>query len=301
MKPFRNKTGRQHFCVLAIVVSSCALGASPASADTVPFFFSTGNPDGLIATLSRVASGSNLETETADDFVTTAPTTINSATFVGLLPSGTPLSDISQVEIELYHVFPIDSTDPPDGRVNTRVNSPSDNNFDLRDSNVPGELTFTPTLISPSFHVLNSVQSGGIKAFPNQFTGGDGPVTGEEVLFTVTFTTPFEVDADHIFFRPEVGLTSGDFLWLSAPRPIVPPGTPFPTGSTDLQTWTRDDGNGALAPDWSRIGSDITLQGPFNAAFSLTGTSNVVPEPSFVVVLGGALFGVVLMRRRRKS
>src|SRR6516165_8839865 len=55
MKPFRNKTGRQHFCVLAIVVSSCALGASPASADT--FFFSTGNPDGLIATLSRVASG----------------------------------------------------------------------------------------------------------------------------------------------------------------------------------------------------------------------------------------------------
>jgi hypothetical protein len=300
MKPFRNKTGRQHFCVLAIVVSSCALGASPVSADTVPFFFSTGDPDGLIATLSRVASPGKLETETADDFVTTAPTTINSTTFVGLLPSGTPLSDISQVEIELYHVFPIDSVEPPDGRVNTRVNSPSDNNFEVRDS-LLGGLTFTPTLLNPSFFVQNSVQSGGIKAFPNQFTGGDGPVTGEEVLFTVTFTTPFMVDADHIFFRPEVGLTSGDFLWLSAPRPIVSPGTPFPVGSTDLQTWTRDDGNGALAPDWSRIGSDITLQGPFNAAFSLTGTSNVVPEPSFVVVLGGALFGMVLMRRRRKS
>ena len=296
MKPFRNKTGRQHFCVLAIVVSSCALGPSPASADT--FFFSTGNPDGLIATLSRVASPGKLETETADDFVTTAPTTINSATFVGLLPSGTSLMDVSQVEIELYHVFPVDSTEPPDGRVNTRVNSPSDNNFDARDS-LLGQLTFTPTLLSPSFHVLNSVQSGGIKAFPNQFTGGDGPVTGEEVLFTVTFTTPFEVDADHIFFRPEVGLTSGDFLWLSAPKPIVPPGTDFPPGTTDLQTWTRDDGTGALAPDWSRIGTDITNEGPFNAAFSLTGT--VVPEPSFVVVLGGALFGIVLMRRRRKS
>jgi hypothetical protein len=79
MKAFGNKTGRQQFCVLAIVVALCALGAFPASADTVPFFFSTGNPDGLIATLSRVASGFSLETETADDFVTTAPTTINSA------------------------------------------------------------------------------------------------------------------------------------------------------------------------------------------------------------------------------
>jgi hypothetical protein len=294
MKPFRNKTGRQHFCVLAIVVSSCALGASPASADT--FFFSTGNPDGLIATLSRVASGFSLETETADDFVTTAPTTINSATFIGLLPSGTPLGDVSQVEIELYHVFPIDSVEPPDGRVETRVNSPSDNNFAARDSNVPGQLKFSTTMLDQSFTALNSVLSGGINPFPDQFTGGNGPVTGEEVLFNVTFTTPFTVGADHIFFRPEVGLTSGDFLWLSAPKPILPPGTPF---ANDLQTWTRDDGTGALAPDWSRIGTDITRQGPFNAAFSLTGT--VVPEPSFLFVLGGALFGMVLMRRHRKS
>ena len=230
--------------------------------------------------------------------MTTGTTIINSATFIGLLPLGTPLSDVSQVEIELYQVFPIDSVDPPDGRVNTRVNSPSDNNFDARDSNVAGQLKFTTTLLSPSFTALNSVLSGGINPFPDQFTGGNGPVTGEEVLFNVTFTTPFDVGADHIFFRPEVGLTSGDFLWLSAPKPILPPGTPF---ADDLQTWTRDDGPGTLAPDWSRIGTDITHQGPFNAAFSLTGTSNVVPEPSFLLVLGGALFGMVLMRRRRES
>jgi hypothetical protein len=160
--------------------------ASSASADTVPFFFSTGSPDGLIATLSRVANAGKLETETADDFVTTAPTMINSATFIGLLPSGTPLSDVSQVEIELYHVFPIDSVDPPDGRVNTRVNSPSDNNFDARDSNVAGQLSFTTTLLSSSFTAANSVLGGGINPKPNQFTGGNGPVTGEEVQFNVT-------------------------------------------------------------------------------------------------------------------
>jgi len=31
---------------------------------------------------------------------------------------------------------------------------------------------------------------------------------------------------------PQVEITTatGEFLWLSAPRPIVPPGTPFPPG-----------------------------------------------------------------------
>ena len=128
----------------------------------------------------------------------------------------------------------------------------------------------------------------GINAIPNQFTGGEGAVTGEEVQFNVTFMTPFFVGAgDHDFFRPEVALSSGNFLWLSAPKPIISPGTPFqfPGGpTTDLQTWIRNDGPGALAPDWARIGTDITAQGPFNAAFSLSGT--VVPEPGFGVLLG---------------
>src|ERR1700731_3715751 len=106
---------------------SLSILSSPAHAD--PFFFSTGSPDGLIATLSRVASPGKLETETADDFVTTDPTVINSATFTGLLPSGALLSSVTQVEVELYHVFPIDSVNPADGRVITRVNSPSDNQF----------------------------------------------------------------------------------------------------------------------------------------------------------------------------
>jgi hypothetical protein len=299
MDACRSKMKRLHLCVLTILTLSCGVATCPASAAGIPFFFSTGNPDGLIATLSRVASPGKLETETADDFFTTeALTTINSATFIGLLPSGTPLSAVTQVEIELYHVFPIDSTEPPDGRVLTRANSPSDNNFDARDSNVPGQLSFTATLLNPSFTALNSVVNG-IHAIPGQFTGGEGSVTGEEVQINLTFLTPFVVGPDHIFFRPEVGVTNGDFLWLSAPKPIVSPGTPF---AADLQTWIRNDGAGALSPDWERIGTDVTHQGPFNASFSLTGTS--VPEPNFVAIVACAMLGFGLLdlfRRRRKS
>jgi hypothetical protein len=236
-----------------------------------PFFFSTGSPDGQMATLSRTASTGKLETETADDFVTTLPTNITDATFIGLLVGGATPANIRDVEIELYHVFPVDSVNPPDGRVITRTNSPSDNNFAAADGAL-GQLSFTTTALNPTFHAFNSVVDH-INPLPNQFTGGDGPVTGQEVQFNVHFNTPFSLNGhDHIFFRPEVDLGSaGDFLWLSAPKPIfLPPGTPF---ANDLQTWIRTDGPGALAPDWERIGTDVTRQGPFNASFSLTGTS----------------------------
>ena len=200
--------------------------AGPANA--VPFFFSTGNPDGKIATLARTASPGKLETETADDFVTTAATVITSAKFTGLFVGGATPANISDVEIELYHVFPLDSTNPPSGRVTSRVNSPSDNNFFAADSAL-GQLSFPTTVLSTSFTAANSITSG-INAAPNQFTGGNGSVTGQEVQFDVTFNTPITLGADHVYFRPEVNLGStGDHLWLSAPQPILAPGTPFLT------------------------------------------------------------------------
>jgi hypothetical protein len=146
------------------------------------------------------------------------------------------------------------------------------------------------------------VQPGGIHPVPNQTTGGDGAVTGSEVEFAVNFVTPFDLVAGHYFFVPLVELTGGDFLWLSAPKPIVPPGTPFPPGSTDLQTWTRDD---FLDPDWLRVGTDIVGGAPaptFNAVFSLSGesvASGSVPEPgSLRLVVAGSL-ALLIVRRLR--
>ena len=77
--------------------------AAPVAADTV--FFSTGNPNGLIATASRPASAGKLEIELADDFVLTGETAITSATFTGLLPTGAPLSDVSEVVVEIDPVL----------------------------------------------------------------------------------------------------------------------------------------------------------------------------------------------------
>ena len=239
---------------------------SAASAAT--FSFSTGDPDGKIATLSRPPSPGKIQTETADDFVVTQSVVISQATFTGLLPSGASLSSISGVEIEIYHVFPFDSINPPSGSVPTRTNSPADVEIDsaTRDS-ADGSLNFSATLVNPSFTASNSVVNGTNRQ-PGERTNGEDAVTGEEVLITVSFNPPISLPADHYFFRPEVLLSSGDFLWLSAPRPILAPGTPF---LPDLQSWIRND---ALAPDWLRIGTDITGQGPFNAAFSLSGETD---------------------------
>jgi hypothetical protein len=272
------------------------LCAMPAAAQT-PFSFSTGNPDGLMATATRPASSGKFEIESADDFVLTHSTSITSATFTGLLPVGAPLTNIGEVVVEIYRVFPKDSKDPPSMKVPTRVNSPSDVAFDSRDS-ASGDLKFTSDIVGPDFSAANSVQPGGI-VIPPPHTGGDGLVRGEEVTFDVTLTTPFLLPADHYFFVPQVQLSDGTFLWLSAPRP----GTPFPPGFTDLQSWTRDDPG--IAPDWLRVGTDIV--GPdvgaptFNAAFSLSG--NVVPEPSTwaMMLLGFAGLGFAAYRKGRQA
>jgi hypothetical protein len=271
--------------------------ALPAAADAT--FFSTGDPDGKIATATRPDGGtaSTFEIESADDFVLTHSTSITSATFTGLIPVG---ATATHVVVEIYRVFPKDSNTARTPNVPTRTNSPSDVAFDSRDSATSGDLTFSPTGISP-FSVSNSVQPGGIHPKPGQTTGGDGPVTGEDrVTFDVTLTKPFALPADHYFFVPQVQLDSGDFLWLSALRPIDATGTPFPPGFTDLQSWTRD---AMLDPDWLRVGQDIVGGDPFptfNAAFSLTGA--VVPEPSTwaMMLLGFAGLGFAGWRRAKR-
>lgn len=258
-------TTRISVTVLTLAFAVCF--AAGAQADR--FSFSTGSPDGKLGALSR-PSGQGLETETADDFALTQATVVSGATIHGLIPTGTPVSSIARVEVEIYHIFPLDSDTARTPSVTSRMNSPSDVEIDTatRDSN-NSTLSFIATQIS-SFAVLNTVINGINKA-PNQLTHGEGPATGEQVEIDITFTPPLFLPAGHYFFRPEVQVGSGDFLFLSAPRPITS-GTPFPAGTTDLQAWIR---NANLNPDWSRIGTDIIGAGTFNMTFSLSG--NTIP------------------------
>ena len=240
--------------------------ATPVWAD--PFFFSTGTADGRVGALSQPAAAEHLETETADDFILGETTAIAEATIVGLVPAGTPLANIRDVEVEVYHVFPTDSGTPQPGHVPSRFNSPSDVEIDTATRAVSlGTLDASARPVAENFSVLNTVVDGVLPA-PGNLTHGDGAASGDVVEISLTFNPPIVLPADHYFFRPEVHVAGGDFLYLSAPRPIVAPGTPF---LGDLQAWIR---NSSLAPDWLRIGNDIIADTPlrtFSMTFTLTG------------------------------
>jgi len=256
---------------ISTTVLTLAFAASfVAAAQADQFSFSTGSPDGKLGALSRPSGSQCVETETADDFVLTHPTLVNGATVHGLV-TGAAVSNITRLEVEIYHVFPLDSDTSRTASVPTRTNSPSDHEISTatRDSN-DSTISFVASEIS-DFQVQNTVING-INKFPQQLTLGEGAATGKQVELRITFSTPLFLPAGHYFFRPEVEVVGGNFLFLSAPRPITS-GTPFPAGVTDLQAWIR---NANLAPDWLRIGGDIIGAGTFNMTFSLSG--NTVPR-----------------------
>jgi len=290
-----------------ILAAVSILSAAPAWAD--PFSFGTGNVTNGMAVASRPDAGGKSEREAADDFLLAQSTTLTGASFTGLLVNATGGAlSLGEIAVEIYRVFPNDSdvgrtSGAPTfstAQVPTRVNSPSDVAFDTRSSNVAGDMSFTQTTLAASFTALNSVLNG-INPKPNQSTGGEGPVTGVEVRFDITFTHPFDLPADHYFFVPQVQVTNGEFYWLSGTRPIVAPGTPF---APDLQSWVR---SAALDPDWLRVGTDIVggaTPPTFNQAFTLTGTVAPVPEPeSWALLIAGlaALSAAARSPRRRSA
>ena len=243
----------------AAMIGSVLLIAQLATAQT--FSFTPGDPDGKVGALSRHASPGKNETETADDFVLQHTTIINKATIKGLLPADTDLTKIKDVEVEVYHVFPLDSASAS-GHVPSRTNSPSDVEIGTatRDGS-SGTLKFSAAVENASLSVDHTV----VNNTNNTLIGAPGS-TQEEVEIAITFTSPIVLPAGSYFFRPEVLVTGGDFLYLSAPRPIVPPGNAF---VGDRQAWIR---NSNLSPDWLRIGTDIVADGDtFNMAFSLNG------------------------------
>jgi len=267
------------------------------------FLFSTGLPDGKVATLSEPPNAHNgkIEFETADDFVLNSETVIQHASFTGLLTGGATLKDVDNVFLTIYRVFPNDSDLNRTPQVPTRNNSPADNEIENFDS-AAGDLSFHSRLLRTSFTAQNSVSSLAKIAVRS---GGNGSATGEEVQFDVNFKSLLDLPAGHYFFVPKIGLRDeapegADFLWLSAPRPIVPPGTPFPAGNTDLQTWMRSDPG--IAPDWLRVGADIIGGATFNGSFSLSGhtvtphitslsqTSAPEGSPDLTITINGSNF-----------
>src|SRR5436853_384548 len=108
--------------------SLCAttLFLAPAHAGVI---YNNLTPNGLIGVASR-PDISATEIEAADDFLLTGDVFVNHASFVGLIVSGRLAPTISSVDVEIYRVFPQDSSNPPSGNVPTRANSPSDNAFD---------------------------------------------------------------------------------------------------------------------------------------------------------------------------
>jgi hypothetical protein len=243
---------KNHPILTAAFFLVCVAAVTPSNADSL--LFDTGIPDGKMAVASRPSGGtpSTFEIEAGDDFIFSSTTQINSATFIGLIPAGSTVHDVTDVTVEIYRVFPADSnvartSGPPTfstSNVPTRVNSPSDVAFTTRDS-AANELTFNTTALA-AFSALNSVRPGGIH-LPSTPPGGDGSVSGEETQFSVVLTSPIVLPADHYFFVAQVQLDNGDFLWLSAPRPITGGTGPF---VGDLQAWTRDQ---MLDPDWLRV------------------------------------------------
>src|SRR5215469_17475283 len=138
-----------------------------------------------MAMASRPGVTGKLEIEAADDFVLLSPAIINQVTFIGLITGGTT-ANVNDINVEAYRVFPNDSnvgrtSGPPTfstPNVPTRVNSPSDVLFAQQD--LAAGLTCSTSVLSTNFTAQNSVLNG-IHAMPNQLTGGEGPVTGEEV------------------------------------------------------------------------------------------------------------------------
>src|SRR5262249_4244339 len=248
------RTGR------SILVLAMALMAAATAASADPFFFSTGEPDGRMATASRPESHRKIEIESADDFILESETRLDRASFTGLL-FRVDRGEIVQGRFEINRVFPKDSDTTRLIQVPTRMNSPSDVAFDTRDS-TDGSLQFTVTVLNPDFTALNTVINGVQPA-----TKGDGPVDGQEIRIDVVMDPPFDLPADHYFFVPQVRLQGrgGNFLWLSTPRPPLP-------FVGDLQMWIRNED---LDPDWLRVGTDIVDDATpptFNGSFSLSAT-----------------------------
>src|SRR5690349_2310220 len=148
----------KHPCTLLLLTASLAFPAA--------VIFDNDHPNNNIGVATGV---SNIEHETGDDFLLGGQTSIISATFTGLFLAGQSVPTASDVAVEIYRVFPLDSDTGRTPNVPTRANSPSDVAFTSRDSGA-GELLFGTSVLNANFTANNSVVVG-IHPSPTQTTG----------------------------------------------------------------------------------------------------------------------------------
>lgn len=208
-----------------------------------------------------------------------------------------PTADITDVTVELYQSFPLDSSSTRIPQT-VRENGPADNEF-ARFNSEEGSLSFEVS-DKGSFTVANTIT-------PAETLGAVGPgLTGNLREISIALTEPVVLSAaasstdqqNHFFLAATIGTSSGEYYWVTGQQPPVVMG--------DRQAWLRTD---SFAPDWIRVSDVInntpgTLTPAFNASFKITGTPKPVPEPSSglgTLALGSVGLTLVVLRQRRSQ
>src|SRR4051812_30134262 len=112
----RSQTG------IALILAAAGLAGAPGAARAQSLVFSTNEPDLRMGSAARVETANDVEIETADDFLLSGDTRLTGATILGLLPAGAAITDVQQVVVEIYRVFPLDSNTERTPHVPTRTN-----------------------------------------------------------------------------------------------------------------------------------------------------------------------------------
>ena len=143
-------------------IAACCVGTFIPAQLHGAVIYNNLTPNNLMGVATRPDVGGPFEIEAADDFFLSTKTAIDSASFVGLLlPDVTgAVPSVTDIVVEIYRIFPLDSDTTRTPNVPTRTNSPSDVAFDSRDS-AGGGLTFSLTTLAATFTANNSVQPGG--------------------------------------------------------------------------------------------------------------------------------------------
>src|SRR5262249_1806656 len=164
--------------LLSVMLGLAAAGfCSQAAAQGPQVVVNTGNPDGKLGALSRPSSANKVETETADDFFLNQTTVLTGAAIAGLLSNGATLADLRNVEVEFYHVFPLDSDRERLAEVPSRTNSPSDHEIEFATRAADKRTLFARgVVLNNGFTALNSVAKN-INKKPLNTTHGENAVT----------------------------------------------------------------------------------------------------------------------------